>query len=451
MKQSHYNFYFLSPDGEHILAYNGISQGLCALDQDVFEQLELLKSGQEMNVNSELLAQLKVGGYIIENDFSELDLLRHRQYMSQYANPALSLTIAPTINCNLACPYCFESHVKGKMSKEVINGIADFVLSRVKEKKIDRIDVTWYGGEPLLYPDVIEDLSQKLILVADEYQIPYQANVITNGTKYTPEIAAMLKRFRVKNIQITIDGNKWTHDCRRINKGGGGSFDKIMSNIQATLGILPISIRINVDRENVAFGIETFEYFKMQPWFDADQFNFYFGWVRKFTKHVEGVDESVLSPEEFHAEAEALNQHMLDAGHAQPDYPKASFGCVATNMNGFVIGPKGDLWKCWTTIGDKTKAFGNVLSEFRINGHFLEYMHESWENDEECRSCKVLPLCMGGCGDIRIKRKQGRLDHKDCGVWRYHIHEKLKQYAEGIAKKEPEPCADLPFEVPMSV
>ena len=38
-------------------------------------------------------------------------------------------------------------------------------------------------------------------------------------------------------------------------------------------------------------------------------------------------------------------------------------GCGATILNYFVVGPEGELYKCWNDIGDKDSIVGNVLDD----------------------------------------------------------------------------------------
>ena len=217
------------------------------------------------------------------------------------------------------------------------------------------------------------------------------------------------------------------------------------------------AVRINVDRRNVDFAANTFDFFREQEWFNSKYIAFYYGWIRNSTENVKDVESHVLSPEEFHQKSEVFKQRLREADCMKADYPKVNSGCVATNINGFVIGPGGDMWKCWSSIGDMQSSFGNVLGDYKPNGHFLEYMGTTWENDAECLACKVLPICMGGCGDIRINRDKGRIDHKDCGVWRYHIEEKLRvhfvQLGQDASNESPAVTSSEPAHVnqPISV
>ncbi len=439
MKKSAYNTFIETNHSEGFFAYNALSNSLCVLDKQVVATIQS-DNIDTKTLSPELIAELKQGFFIADDHFDEIQYLKHRQRESQYSNTNLSLTIAPTINCNLACPYCFENHVKGKMSLEIIGATLTFVTALTEQRKITSLNVTWYGGEPLLYPGLIDSLASGFQDICKTKGITYSSIIITNGTKYTPETAIMLKQRGVKQVQITLDGDKITHDCRRVDKGGGGSFDLILKNIRASIGILPISIRINIDKSNAFIANQLVEHFIDQTWYNDTQIKFYLGHVRIFSLS-ELHRESVLSPEEFH-QANEIFKTTIRAAH---EFPTPNGGCVATNINGFVIGPNGDLWKCWTTIGKKEEAFGNVSDYFSPNGHFLEYMGESWENDEECLECKALPICMGGCSDVRIHRNKGMIDHKDCGVWRFKLHEKITHFVNHIQETQtiqPEPLED---------
>ena len=38
------------------------------------------------------------------------------------------LTIAPTLACNMDCPYCYEKEKTGVMSQEILDNIINFTL-----------------------------------------------------------------------------------------------------------------------------------------------------------------------------------------------------------------------------------------------------------------------------------------------------------------------------------
>ena len=64
----------------------------------------------------------------------------------------LYLTLVPTLDCNFACPYCYqrEAHNQYYMSEELKHGILNFIKKECLAKKIKRVETTWFGGEPTL-------------------------------------------------------------------------------------------------------------------------------------------------------------------------------------------------------------------------------------------------------------------------------------------------------------
>lgn len=67
--------------------------------------------------------------------------------------------------CNFDCPYCFEDHFAGKMSEEVQDDVVALAERMLEASGTKDLHVTWFGGEPLLAPDIIESLSARLIVL----------------------------------------------------------------------------------------------------------------------------------------------------------------------------------------------------------------------------------------------------------------------------------------------
>ena len=70
----------------------------------------------------------------------------------------MELTVCPTLACNFACPYCFQGHGRTyeSMSREVRDEVVSLAERMLDASGASRLRVTWFGGEPLLAPDVIE-------------------------------------------------------------------------------------------------------------------------------------------------------------------------------------------------------------------------------------------------------------------------------------------------------
>ena len=74
---------------------------------------------------------------------------------------------------------------------------------------------------------------------------------VTNG--YTlEEYVPVLQSGRIREIQVTLDGTDTIHNKRRFLKDGNGTFDKIVSGIDACLqNKLNVNLRMVIDKENI--------------------------------------------------------------------------------------------------------------------------------------------------------------------------------------------------------
>lgn len=129
----------------------------------------------------------------------------------------------------------------------------DYLLKFAEERMVlaKYLDITWYGGEPLLELNTIVDLSNRLIELSKRYNAVYSAGIITNGTLLTKDVAKILRdQCKVSYCQVTLDGPAEIHDQRRVFSDGRASFITILNNIKDVSDIIDVNIRINVDSEN---------------------------------------------------------------------------------------------------------------------------------------------------------------------------------------------------------
>lgn len=100
--------------------------------------------------------------FLVEQEMDERQRLELRQNQVRYGGKSLTLTIGPTLNCNMCCPYCFEGERHQAMTEETAEKLACFLKDYI-EKKIEFVGITRYGGEPLLEPRRIEQISNQRI------------------------------------------------------------------------------------------------------------------------------------------------------------------------------------------------------------------------------------------------------------------------------------------------
>jgi uncharacterized protein len=152
------------------------------------------------------------------------------------APPAFHLLAKPTgAICNLDCEYCFF------LSKEMLYPgsrfrMADDLLESYLQQLIEahasspEVTVAWQGGEPTMMG---LDFFRRSVELAEMHRMPHQRiayTIQTNGTLIDDEWAEFFKENGFL-VGVSIDGPKEIHDTYRVDKGGKGSFDRVMAGL----------------------------------------------------------------------------------------------------------------------------------------------------------------------------------------------------------------------------
>ncbi|MEY8258026.1 radical SAM protein [Erysipelotrichaceae bacterium 66-17] len=147
MKESNYNKFFERED--LVIAYNARTNALAEISKEDYNQILQWRDSKK-DLRQELEKDLSYGGFLIPDKINETDLIKHTVMASRYATKVLNLTIAPTSNCNFRCPYCYERNSlnEKRMNDTTANDILKMIEDRIPH--LEAIDLTWYGGEPLL-------------------------------------------------------------------------------------------------------------------------------------------------------------------------------------------------------------------------------------------------------------------------------------------------------------
>ncbi len=122
------------------------------------------------------------------------------------------------------------------MSKSTADTAIDFVLREAEQHSIPRLDITFFGGEPLLEKELLIHIADRFITESGDIDVHFKMS--TNGTLLTePLLQALLQR-RIF-ISISVDGPPDLHDHQRPNAAGKGSARKTMKAIGLLLKYNP--------------------------------------------------------------------------------------------------------------------------------------------------------------------------------------------------------------------
>ncbi len=325
--------------------------------------------------------------FVVPKNINELDLYKFRFMSAIYASQFWHITIAPTMQCNFKCPYCFEGNNKtgDAMNECVINSLKRFL--KLKSDKF--INITWFGGEPFLGWRVIAEISEFLI----SEDIRFSANAITNGSICSESIISKIDEYKIRRIQITLDGNRKTHDSKRIFKTGQPSFDLLIKNIHTYLNqtSVKVVIRINLDKNNINDypELQSFLQSEFHDYIENHRIKISPSPVKNRTQF-EGCS-NCLSNEDYHK----FEQSTLSI---KKKLPKRYGPCSLRCRSSIGIGPDGSVYKCLEHFGDQSKAVGSLLTNTIDFNKEAQYAVGVLPFDiAPCSSCKLLPICGGGC------------------------------------------------------
>lgn len=402
LMKSRFNIEEAVEDG--VLVYNTNSGGILHLDKENTEKYYAILNGMTLSEDDMLMRMLIQGNMLIDqSERDELGEILLENKVARFGGSVMGLTIAPTMACNFRCPYCYE---KGKeyvtMNQKTVEEIKKYFRQLKEEYKY--VEVTWYGGEPLLAFDIITELMEELW--SDFGSENVFAGAVTNGYLLTKDIVADMKKLNINNIQVTIDGPPEIHNERRRLPSGKDTFFVILNNLKDALEIYPeliITIRINVDKTNIN-RVDEIE-MHLEQFGLLDKVGVYVAPVTNINETC--VDNVCFNVKEFALEEIKLMQRRGMDYYRMPF--RSVYMCGAVASNSLLIDAKGDLYKCWDDVGDEREKVGSLFQKNEgINRNMLKWLSHSIEEDEECMRCAYLPVCMGGCANYHIKYKNKR-------------------------------------------
>ncbi|NTU95268.1 MAG: SPASM domain-containing protein [Bacteroidales bacterium] len=408
----------MEDEGKYLL-FNGVSGALMKLDKRIFDKainfLQEKASIPKPDSNDEdykLFSSLKKGHFMVPKEIDELLLLKTRYNISRF-NDTTHITIMPTLDCNLCCFYCYEVTKKQYISKQIIKGIAEYFDQCASRQKGKELRVDWYGGEPLMAFDIINELSALFQLSCEKHGCRYKSTMATNGTLLNERVFHLLATCNISAYQITLDGNKDIHDKRRPFKASeGSSFEAIMDNIGKIIGSVALYVRINVDTSNQEGVFDLLDLFVSKGWLAKEnKFYPYLAPINTFTKTCQDVSDVCCNSTDFidlslrfYRQLNKYTQNIKSNRFYL--YPGTRrFNCSAVSINSLLIGPSGHIFKCGLTADNEENSVGHIFDQDvdLMNSEMLKWLSFDPFSDEKCLNCKALPVCLGGCPKYRIE------------------------------------------------
>ena len=392
--------------GGRNIVYSTLTRQMWALDQPLGERF----MASEIEASEDLTALFQ--GYFLAPDGKDecafYEGLSRMLRALKTPKGIRGYTILPTLACNARCVYCYEEGMQPvTMTPETVEQTVQYILRTKAEGKIE---IGWFGGEPLLGEAIIDRICERL----RENGVDYTSGMITNGSLLTAPVAdKMAGPWKVKNVQISMDGAEPAYIARKRFLAYRDTYRAVMQAVNLlTERNISVAIRCNVDEEN-------------------------FGGVPQF---LSDLSSAIKNKEKVHVYLAPLNAVRMGENDlamwrsvmdAEPLIREAGFGhlqysgrgrgirifhCMA-DAGSAVITPDGSLYPCEHCPSES--RFGNVVDGVTDEAAKHAFCRTD-RTREMCRKCPFLPDCTS---------------FASCPVWDTHCREKqTMQFEYNIAR-----------------
>lgn len=366
------------------------------------------------------------------------------------APPAYHILTKPTgAVCNLDCKYCFflskEALYPGsrfRMTDEVLEA---YIQQLFETHRAPEVTVAWQGGEPTLMG---LDFFRKSVDLVDKYKHPNQRAVYTmqtNGTRLDDEWGAFLKEHGFL-VGLSVDGPQEIHDTYRLDKGGKGTFERVMGGWEVLRrNQVEFNILCTVHAANGDHPVEVYRFFRDELKAEFVQFipiieratpetmrQANKGWGKTedgqrplYTQDGHMVTSRSIKPKQFGSflvgvfdewvrkDVASVFVQMFDVAlgnwHGQPGGV-----CVYQETCGLALALEhnGDLYSCDHFV-EPDYSLGNIQETPMIDLIVSDQQRKFGQDKRDtlpqyCRECDVRFACHGGCPRNRfIKTPDG--------------------------------------------
>ncbi|KYG67457.1 radical SAM/SPASM domain-containing protein [Bdellovibrio bacteriovorus] len=336
--------------------------------------------------------------------------------------------------CNLKCTYCAAGgdgsygSPQTRINVEKTLPQIKFFLERIAEGETFKIQ--FLGGEPLLYPDGIQEIGNYVRMIAAERNITAQFGIVTNGTLITDRALEVLTSLNM-GVTVSIDGPAEINDRMRPAKNGQGSTAmtlaglKKLAAVKSSLRHLGVHGVFNTENTDL---VAAFEFYRS---LNVDSYEFTFAVDendddsnRLFVEQMNLVAKKAYAEDgEQGLRKISLFEKYFDA----LDKQQQTENHCGAGKSFLMIDARNGVFTCPWDVNDKSEKVGQGTI---INDSQLEEYAAPLIEKNNCGNCWARFMCGGGCMFIH-KQATGNKHKKDgqfCYRTRSLVATALKYY-----------------------
>ncbi|MEE4000513.1 radical SAM protein [Tenacibaculum sp. FZY0031] len=396
MKYSQFNS-IISIDNVFYL-YNSFIQKFIVIDpllKDLLESAVIEGIDGLEEIHPDFFSYLKSEGFLIPKETDEVGKIKEIVKNVDENVDSFFLTINPTMNCNFKCWYCYETHIKkSSFSDKMINKVSRFIEKTTQKPKMNYLSLAFFGGEPLLYfKRDVTPVIKKLQKECRENLVDYSISFTTNGYLIDDYFINFFKSHEITpSLQITLDGYGKKHDEVRYVTKTKGSYVEIVNNIKLLLNNgFPVRLRINYTKDNID------DAYKIADEFDDIDLKTKKEFLLIDLHRVWQDSGNEDIPNIVNKNIQYIKSKKIPVKHNSPNNVVES--CYADKRNSVVINYNGDIYKCTARDFTKENRAGYLTDEGDLTweNDYLERRMDVKFKNNPCLTCRLLPICNGGC------------------------------------------------------
>jgi uncharacterized protein len=324
-----------------------------------------------------------------------------KQFIDEPVNRPYRYTLCITMNCNLACEYCYVTKNHSVMSISTAKKAVDFLFQHAPPP--GNIEFGFFGGESFLEFPLLQEITEMIENHPsfDPERVFFQ--VTTNGTIFSESIARFLKEHSFA-FCISCDGPPNIQNLSRRTITGGNSSHLVEKTLIHALKTLPV-VQVNsvYNPQTFRYLPDTLDYLSdlgirrifLNPDFssnwsinDIDDLNRiyneignkYIKWYLNNTPHFISLIDTKITT-------------LIRGGY----HPSERCHMGTHELS---ITPDGGLYPCERLIGsglgDK-HCIGSIDKGLDFS-KLLDHCSKGKEFNPECEECSLKDCCMNWCG-----------------------------------------------------
>lgn len=389
--------------------FNTRTGALLSLNSDRHSQIT-----HDELIDDDLFSLLSREGFIVDESVDELALILDSNEKARLSKESFSATIELTESCNFSCQYCYQAHAPKHLDNSTAERIVRYLSKKMQERS--HVHVNWFGGEPLLKLNKLRDISEKLSQEAARLNCQLTQFITTNGYLINAELAQLLAKLGIQNVQITLDGDETTHNRLRPLASGNNTYREVIKACTHVVEAgIDLMVRVNLNKLNANNVIQLLDDL-LAAGITPDKAVIHIVRTIDHGTCDSMMREACYTNAEFAGLWIGLLKEVANRGFGLPSLAPLSYNCPFDLQQTVMIGHDGSVRHCSSSDG-RLATLSEEGEEVEKTALFEKIKNRRPTDDKHCSSCRYLPMCMGGCSYLK------EIGQEACNPERYVLGE----------------------------